>query len=360
MKAPLTPTELLERMVAIDSHSGEEARLAAFLVGAMNALGFNAHVDEAGNAVGVRSGPRTTGGTRELVLLGHMDTVAGAVPRRIDAGRLYGRGSVDAKGPLATFVSACARVRVAPGVRLVVVGAVEEETHTSRGARFRAEQHRPEACVIGEPSGWDAITLGYKGCLRVDYHLSQPCGHGAGPQGAVAERAAGFWQGVLALAAEHDHGRDKLFDRLLPSLPAIRTDTDGLRETVDAKIGFRLPPGFDTGRLRDQLRELAGDAQLRIYGEEPAWTSPRTSPLARAFQRALRDHNLRPRLKYKTGTSDMNVLGPVWNCPILAYGPGDSALDHTPEEHIELAELERAIDVLARALVHGGYAEPGS
>jgi LysW-gamma-L-lysine carboxypeptidase len=56
----------------------------------------------------------------------------------------------------------------------------------------------------------------------------------------------------------------------------------------------------------------------------------------------------------------MNVLGPVWKCPVLAYGPGDSTLDHTPQEHIELAEFERAIDVLSKALVHGGYAEPGS
>ena len=34
----------------------------------------------------------------------------------------------------------------------------------------------------------------------------------------------------------------------------------------------------------------------------------------------------------------MNVVGPVWQCPILAYGPGDSSLDHTPHEQIELPE----------------------
>ncbi len=46
----------------------------------------------------------------------------------------------------------------------------------------------------------------------------------------------------------------------------------------------------------------------------------------------------------------MNIVGPAWGCPIVAYGPGDSSLDHTPQEHIELAEFRRAIDVLARAL----------
>ena len=46
----------------------------------------------------------------------------------------------------------------------------------------------------------------------------------------------------------------------------------------------------------------------------------------------------------------MNVVGPVWNCPIVAYGPGDSSLDHTPNEHIEVAEYETAINVLRTVL----------
>ena len=46
----------------------------------------------------------------------------------------------------------------------------------------------------------------------------------------------------------------------------------------------------------------------------------------------------------------MNVVGPAWQCPILAYGPGDSALDHTPNEHVNLAEYWQAVQVLAQAL----------
>ena len=52
----------------------------------------------------------------------------------------------------------------------------------------------------------------------------------------------------------------------------------------------------------------------------------------------------------KTGTSDMNVVGPLWNCPIVAYGPGDSGLDHTPAEHIILTEYKQAIMVLQTVL----------
>ena len=46
----------------------------------------------------------------------------------------------------------------------------------------------------------------------------------------------------------------------------------------------------------------------------------------------------------------MNVVGPIWNCPIIAYGPGESALDHTPDERLNLGEYLRAIRVLASVL----------
>jgi LysW-gamma-L-lysine carboxypeptidase len=59
-----------------------------------------------------------------------------------------------------------------------------------------------------------------------------------------------------------------------------------------------------------------------------------------------------PRFKVKTGTSDMNVVGPVWGCPIVAYGPGDSRLDHTPHERIDLAEYRRAISILRSVFIN--------
>ena len=121
----MDPVELLRHMVEIPSLSGQEGALAAFLAEAMGELGFRARVDEAGNAVGVREALAREGRTREIVLLGHMDTVRGDIPVRLEGGCLYGRGTVDAKGPLATFIVAAARAELAPGTRLVVVGAVE-------------------------------------------------------------------------------------------------------------------------------------------------------------------------------------------------------------------------------------------
>ena len=119
---------------------------------------------------------------------------------------------------------------------------------------------------------------------------------------------------------------------------------------TDLKLGFRLPPDFDRRRFEAALASFAGKAELCFYAHEPAYRSSRRTPLVTAFNRALRQTGVRPRYKLKTGTSDMNVVGPIWDCPIVAYGPGDSSLDHTPQEYIVLDEYQRAIAVLLAVL----------
>jgi LysW-gamma-L-lysine carboxypeptidase len=329
--------------------------VADFLVTQMQALGFTAQVDEAGNAVGLLDGPEMEDAYfREIVLLGHMDTVPGDIPVRIEDGRLYGRGSVDAKGPLATFVMAAAQAQLRPGTRLIVVGAVEEEAATSKGARYVAQQYQPDWCIIGEPSGWDGVTLGYKGRLLLDYELEQDMGHTAGPSTGVAEKAVAWWNAIDDYARQFNRGRPRRFVQLLPSLRQISTGSDGLTNHVIAKVGLRLPPDFDQEAFESQARAWAGEAQLCSHGYEPAFQSGRRTSLAQAFNRTLRQAGARPRFKLKTGTSDMNIVGPIWRCPIVAYGPGDSRLDHTPHEHLILDEYLKAIQVLQTVLAHEG------
>ncbi len=350
--------DLLIGLVQRYSPSMQEGAAVNYLVAWMNAHGFDADVDAAGNAVGVLGQ-----GERTLLLLGHIDTVAGFIEVRREnggvggnrdgaGGKLYGRGTVDAKGPLAAFTAAAARAGEQAGKRIVVVGAVEEEAATSKGARFLLDRLTPEAVIIGEPSRWNRLTVAYKGRLLVDYRLSRPIGHTAGPGSGVCEEAFAFWAAVQAYAAEHNLGRDRLFDQLSPSLRAMHAEDDGFHETATLTLGLRLPEEADIAALQAHLVALSGDAQITCRGYEPAYRAAKSTHLARAFIRAIEAEGARAQFKVKSGTSDMNVVGPVWNCPILAYGPGDSALDHTPHEHIDLDEYHRAIAVLERVLIH--------
>lgn len=386
---------LLQGLVAIPSLSRQESQAAHWLAGQMAAAGYDrAYVDEAGNAVG-EMGPAAAGQT--ILLLGHIDTVPGNIPVRIAEGAegrvLYGRGSVDAKGPLATATAAVARLgsawAQAHGVRMVVVGAVEEEAASSKGARwirdrFDGKQEPiPAACVIGEPSGWSRLTLGYKGRVLVELDASQPMAHTAGPDLGVATVAVDFWNWLSAYADKINAGRVKTYDQLSPSLRLLQTSTDEqMHDHVRAQAGIRLPIDFDAvgfmegllawaeeragvvpgDRARPKLAPqadteicIAGDLttiRLRLAAHELAFRGDRNNALVRSFLGAIRsvDAGAKPGFLVKSGTSDMNVVGPAWQCPILAYGPGDSSLDHTPNEHVPLDEYWKAVLVLEAAL----------
>jgi len=134
----------LEELLSIPSLSGEEDAAVQWLVRQMTNLGFQAHRDEAGNGVGILGDPAAE---RSVVLLGHVDTVPGDIPVRQEAGLLYGRGAVDAKGPLAAFVLAAAQ-RLA-GDHAGVQGDVERGLPA--GAACHAQ--RRGACSPGRGSG---------------------------------------------------------------------------------------------------------------------------------------------------------------------------------------------------------------
>lgn len=336
---------LLHDLVALPSPSYEEAAAVRHLVQWMAAHGFEqAYEDAAGNAVGIIGQ-----GPREVLLLGHIDTFGGFPPVHTSDGRLYGRGAVDAKGALCTFAAAAAQSRIAPDLRLVVVGAVEEEAASSKGARAVAASFRPDMCIIGEPSRWDRLTLAYKGRLLLEWRWHGGLAHSAGQQATAGERAFVYWQAVQQFCAVYNSGREGLFRRLDATLQEISTGQEGAYGRGHMLIGFRLPPGLAPQELAAALPPDP-DAEIRHYGMEQAFVAEKDTALSRALRAAIRAEGGQPAFVHKTGTSDMNIVGPLWGCPILAYGPGDSALDHTPDEHIELEEYLRAVRVLAAAL----------
>lgn len=339
---------LLKQMLDIYSPSHQEAALSAFLVQAMASMGFEAHQDAANNAIGILGR-----GQKTIILLGHIDTVTGQIPVQIRDGKLYGRGSVDAKGPMACFIAATARLsheidRL--NKRVVVIGAVEEEAATSRGARQAVKDFAaPDFCIIGEPSGWAAVTLGYKGRLLADYELEIPLKHTAAQGKLVCEQAIDFWSAIQAWCLPFNEGKGT-FDALDPSIRSFNSESNGICEIARLKLGFRLPVDFPLVAFKQYLLEAAGKARLSFSGEELAVRLGKSNALVKAFLRSIRKHGGSPKFKVKTGTADMNVVAPHWPCPMLAYGPGDSALDHTPEEHIKIAEYARAVDVLELVL----------
>lgn len=341
--------ELLHALVSIPSPSGREQEATAFLVDWMRKRGIRSHIDAAGNAVG-----ELGDGPREILLLGHIDTVMGQPPMVRDDQWLHGRGTVDAKGALCAFAVALARIHIPKGWRVTVVGAVEEEATTSKGARHRLTVGtRPDFCIIGEPSGWERITIGYQGILNLRLDLKLPLAHSAGDGRSPAEAAFDIWSAVLAYCRAFNQRGDRSH-RLRPALLGITTKTRGCHGTARMNLEFRLPPGLLPLDLANAMQELVDTfgvgAETQVLNGELAVRVSKNSVLVRTFARVIRHQGGHFRYVTKTGTSDMNVVAPMWDCPLAAYGPGDSRLDHTPEERVSLMEYLQSIRVLTSVL----------
>ena len=340
--------ETLIGLVEHYSPSGQERGAVEWLVERMQSLGFGeAFVDGTGNAVGVMGN-----GPRQVVLLGHIDTVPGEIPVRVERDNisLYGRGSVDAKGPLACFVDAVAQVGAAEGWQFVVIGAVDEERN-SLGARFIVDKYKPDFAIIGEPNNWDRVALGYKGSTWANLTIKCDQSHSASGEQTAAEAAVEAWLAIKAHADEFNADKKRAFDKLLPTLRGVETGDDEFEQWAHLKVGCRLPVEISPDGWYAQLEGVAQEADVERMGYPvPAWECEKNSPLVRTFLSGIRSQGGTPRFVYKTGTADLNVVAPVWQCPAVVYGPGDSALDHTPNEHISLEEYQIAIHVLMGTL----------
>lgn len=355
--------ELLRTAVATPSPSGREAAVVERLLAALHG-----HVDEAARDAAGNLVARRGDGPLSVAFLGHVDTVPGDVPGGERDGRLYGRGAVDAKGPLCAALAATAALRDEAARRLSVrvVGAVGEEAPGSVGARHAASVlPAPDLLVICEPSGWDAVTLGYKGHLRARLSCERPGGHSAGPEATAADRLVD----ALATLRRAVHAADgppapgRAFDALQLAVLALDHEHDGLRERAEATVGVRLPPTWPPERFEALLEAtpLGEGIERRTIEAVPAVRGSRDSVLARAFRVAIRGEGGRPRTVVKTGTSDWNVVAEAWPVPTLAYGPGDAALDHAPDEHLAWSDFDAAVRVLGDVLdrLAGGAAPAG-
>lgn len=332
--------ELLREMVRIPSFSGNEGNLALFLADRLSAWGFATSVDSVGNLIaetGSAEGPL-------VILMGHTDTVCSFLPVYEADGILHGRGTVDAKGPLATFICAAANARHLP-VRLIVIGAVEEESG-SAGAIALRQRYQPDALFIGEPSGVQGVVIGYKGQIKGRFAATEAAGHSAGPTGNALAQVVEFWNALKQRCAAWSLDQSA-FDAVTPHLAAIH----GTPEHAQLLFDIRLPVDFEMAQLIDETSawQTGGTLGFSNY-MSPALHSKNSLP-ARALRSAIREAGLEPKIKIKTGTSDMNTVSGYWNAPCVAYGPGNSKLDHTVHEHIHLDEYWSSIEILQSALV---------
>jgi LysW-gamma-L-lysine carboxypeptidase len=353
----------LTNLLGIYSPSGKEEDAANFLAVEMKKMGFEVGKDAIGNVIGV-----VGEGDPVILLCGHMDTVSGHLPLRIEEGKIYARGAVDAKGPLAAMIMAA--VSAAKESRFkgkILVASVVEEEATSRGVKHLITQGiNADYAIFGEPSGVENITIGYKGQIQLMVVCRTQTGHSSTPwlYDNALEKSYEVWEQIKNASS---------YPSLDPSVSPFNAVTACLVKIAGGRamsvvpfeaemnIDVRVPIQFSTAQVFEQIEKIitkyqAANPKVSVKATVLDTVEPfeanKASPLVHVFSSSVRKVLNKPAtLLHKTGTGDMNILGKAMNLQIVTYGPGNSRLDHTLDEHIDISEYLNAIQVYKETLL---------
>ncbi len=352
---------LLTNLLGIYSPSGKEEEIGDFLAGEMNKLGFEVGKDAIGNVIGVVGEGEPT-----ILLCGHMDTVAGHIPLRVEESRIYARGAVDAKGPLAAMVMAAAEVaKHAKFQGKVLLASVIEEEATSRGVKELIRGGvRADYAIFGEPSGVENITIGYKGSLHLKIVCKTLTGHSSTPwlYDNALEKAFELWQQIKSNFPPVEEA-----DSPYNAVTACLTQTVGGQANSvipfegEIHIDIRIPPPRTVSQVLEDVQKAVKQyhsvnpkvkVKLTVEDSNEPFEVNKSSPLVHTLSSSIRKVLGKPaKLLRKTGTGDMNILGKAMKMPIVTYGPGDSHLDHTLDEHIVIKDYLDSIQIYTETLL---------
>lgn len=322
------------------------------------------------NVVGVVHAGGGAGRGGGLMFNSHMDTVPVAnmsidpFDPVVRAGRVYGRGACDAKGPVAAMLAAVttyAERRERPVT--VVFAAMADEEFAFSGAWKLVEREWPvSACVVGEPTRL-ALIVAHKGVARWRVRVKGTSAHGATPQ---LGRSAIYDGARVCLALEaHAHALAARAPHTLLGAPSLNVgraeggqSVNVVPDLCEFEMERRLLPGED-GRaaVREceaSVRASAGEGVELEFEEpylvDPALDTPADAAVARAVRRAhLEEFGADCEVEgahYGTDGSKLSAAG----VETVVCGPGDIAQAHTKDEYIEVEQLERAVRLYSRLI----------
>jgi acetylornithine deacetylase len=319
---------LATELLSLDSTTGRERDAVDFVGRWLVGRGWNVTLQE------VEPGRSNVWATRRgggVTLSTHLDTVPPFIPPRLDDGRLYGRGAADAKGIAAAMMIAAQRLADAGEERVDLLFVVGEEKG-SPGAR--AANRLPATSrwlVNGEPTE-SRLASGCKGAQRVIVRVRGREAHSAYPH-----------LGASALEPMLD---------LLPRLRTLRLPSDPVLGETTVNVGVlrsgteaNIVPGLAEAEI---MIRLVGDVEP-VRAAFAEWAQGRAELVWGSYIPAQHFHVIDGfEVAPVAYTSDIPLLD-RWGTPLL-FGPGSIHVAHTPDEHIDIPELEAAVDAYDRIL----------
>lgn len=319
-----------------------------------------------------------------IMLHAHIDTVPIAANEAqkwtvdpyggiIRDGRIYGKGSVDDKAPLAAMMSVmldAARRGNLDGT-LVLVAAAEEEVGGQLGTRWLADNgHLPLAdfIVVGEQTH-NRVATAHKGVMRATVRTTGKSVHATNPDRGINAITA-MARAVLALEAYHH----RLAERVHPlvGVPTCNVGVIHGGSTANAVpdscmviLDRRMIPGEDPAEVQREMQAVIASidvapAEISIgdFLVSNWFDSTVNRPLARAFLECVGVMlNIDPQpIGYLPGSDAKHLTG-VQRGEMIIFGPGSYEVAHAFDEYVDIEELEYTQRILQtfidRTLFHG-------
>jgi acetylornithine deacetylase/succinyl-diaminopimelate desuccinylase family protein len=371
------PVALLQELVRIPSPNppGDTRAIAAAIAAWLQEAGCDVRVlapearPEAASVVAA-----VGHGEPVIMLHAHIDTVpvAAAEAQRwsvdpysatIREGRLYGKGSVDDKAPLAAMMITAAHVaaqRERLRGTLLLVAAAEEETGGQLGTHWLAEAGHLPACdfiVVGEQTH-NRVATAHKGVLRATVRVHGRSAHATNPDRGVNAITA-MARIVLALEAYHR----ALAERVHPmvGVPTCNVGVIQGGSTANAVpdhcviyLDRRMIPGEDPAAVQAELEQVVREveiapAEVSLSGFQVShwFSSTAEGPLARLFLDCVaRELGASPGpVGYLPGSDAKHLTG-LMRGEMIVFGPGSYEVAHAADEYVDLAEYASTVRIL--------------
>jgi putative selenium metabolism hydrolase len=376
-------TAFAQKIVQIPSLPGREGAVAAAISAEMQELGYDqVWTDEAGNMIG-----KINGGQGPVVLLnGHMDHVdpgpAEGWPYppfsgQIVDGELWGRGSVDMKGPVACMVYAASLFKqmglTPPGDILMTVPVMEEIG--GLGTQYLTSHLKADVAICGEPSR-NILRRGHRGRVELQVIFKGRSAHASVPHLGQNPHysAAAFLTKLPTIEMIQEEGVG--ISTVVPTLYATdQRSPNVIPGEVNLILDWRNVPAETPEAIVSKVRNLLADCLAdddveRATVEITHITSTTYTGLEKTFPSIFPSFLLTEDNPFLQAAHAVlvNALGrddgiDIWrfatdgghlmvaDIPTIGFGPGDERLAHTNQERISLAQMEEAVVAYAALIL---------
>lgn len=376
----------MKDLIATPSLSSQEGSVIKRIQAEMKKLGYDeVRVDPMGNLIG-----RIGKGKRVIAIDGHVDTVDVGDRKQwktdpftpvVKKGVLYGRGTSDMKGGVASAVYAGALLKKAgfpKDATLYVTCTVQEEDCDGLCWQYLVKEQklRPDVVVITEPTSL-RIYRGHRGRMEIEVETTGVSCHGSAP-----ERGVNAVYKMAPIIADIE----KLNERLKPRAPLgkgtvtishIRSRSPSLCAVADGcviHLDRRLTVGENEKVAVSQILNLPSVKKAKakvtvLTYEVPSWTglnyptkkyfptwempeSTKEVKVARAAYEAV--FGDKPTVGHWTFSTNGIATAGMHGIPTIGFGPGHEHFAHAPNECVEVEHLVRACAFYAGFVEHYG------